>query len=94
MMVLPFMLIDMKVFEKLRAPWFAEPPLFMMPGGDPEDKGIMPEDEYFCHNALEAGYDIWCDVDLSLHIGHHGSKTYYIGRREVTRTVEEKEEAA
>ena len=69
---LPFMLIDLKVFEKLRAPWFAEPPT--------EDGGLVAEDEYFCDAALAAGYDIWCDTKLSLEMGHIGSKIYYIGK--------------
>lgn len=77
---MPFMLVNMKVFEKLRAPWFAEPPRFMMLGENQEDEGIMPEDEYFCQAALKAEFDIWCDIELSMHMGHRGSKTYYIAK--------------
>lgn len=72
------MLIKMHVFEKLRAPWFAEPPRFMLEGEDPNDPGLMPEDEYFCWNAIKAGFDIYCDPELSMNIGHRGAKTYYI----------------
>jgi hypothetical protein len=75
-MGLPFMLIKMSVFEKLPAPWFAEPPQNMM--GKLDDPGLMPEDEFFCHNAIKAGFDIWCDISLSMDIGHRGAKTFYI----------------
>lgn len=81
---LPFMLVKMEVFEKLRAPWFAEPPRFMMniEGESEDDPGLMPEDEYFCYTALRAGYDVWCDIELSMEIGHRGAKTYTIMKPE------------
>lgn len=69
MVGLPFMLIDMKVFDNLAEPYFAEPIL---------GKNLIPEDEYFCIKAREAGYRIWCDAALSLEIGHVGTKVYYI----------------
>lgn len=67
------MLIKMSVFDKLKKPYFCEPPNSML-----KDDGIMAEDEYFCHNVIKAGIDIWCDPELSVHIGHRGAKTYYI----------------
>lgn len=70
------MLIKMSVFDRLKKPYFCEPPNWMM--SKPTDEGIMPEDEYFCHSAIEAGLDIYCDMKLSMNIGHRGSKTYYI----------------
>lgn len=73
----PLMLIKMSVFNKLRAPWFAEPPRYMVEN-DISDTSLMAEDEYFCHTAIAAGLNIWCDVGLSMEIGHRGAKTYYI----------------
>lgn len=80
-MGLPFMLVKIEVFNKLRQPWFAEPPWWMM--GIPEkkdDPGIVPEDEYFCIRALQANYDIYCDIELSMNMGHRGAKTFKIMR--------------
>jgi hypothetical protein len=74
----PFMLIKMEVFEKLRRPWFADPPRWMM---EPENQiadTIMAEDEYFCLSARRAGYDVMCDMELSMEIGHIGTKEYMI----------------
>lgn len=85
---LPFMLTSMKVFDKLDesglAPnnsYFAEPPRWMMRKNGWEIDGedaLAGEDEYFCYLALKAGFDIWCDMELSMQIGHVGSKVYYI----------------
>lgn len=72
------MLIKMSVFDKLKKPYFCEPPNWMM--DKPTDDGIMPEDEYFCQAAIKAEIDIYCDTQLSMYIGHRGSKTYYIGQ--------------
>lgn len=73
----PFMLIKMEVFEKLRRPWFADPPRWMM---EPEQNSdaIMAEDEFFCLTARRAGYDVMCDMELSMEIGHIGTKEYFI----------------
>lgn len=69
MVGLPLMLIKMSVFDKLEEPYFAEPIL---------GKNLIPEDEYFCIKAREAGFQIWCDVQLSMKIGHVGTAVYYI----------------
>lgn len=70
--------------------YFAEPPRWMMrkmgslneyskydwniSGND----GLVGEDEYWCHLVQQAGFDIWCDMELSMQIGHVGAKVYYI----------------
>lgn len=72
---MPLMLIDMKVFDKLEKPYFAEPP------GDSGD--IIPEDAYFCTKVRDAGYKIWCDMDLSTQIGHVGTKVYQVKTSDV-----------
>ncbi len=84
----PFMLTRMSVFDKLdelgMAPdkcYFAEPPRSMMRqlGWDLQGTdALMGEDEYWCELVLKAGFDIWCDMELSMQIGHIGSKVYYI----------------
>ncbi len=66
------------------APWFAEPPVKMMKQSYPELKLDQPDDEllgediYFCIMAKKAGYELWCDMDLSLQVGHIGSTVNYI----------------
>ena len=70
---LPLALIKLDVFKKLTKPYFAEPPLGEFPDG---------EDLYFCRNVRAAGYQIWCDIDISKQLGHIGSKVYYIDRAE------------
>jgi hypothetical protein len=67
---MPFMLVKTSVFDQLKKPYFAEP---VDESGD-----LIPEDNYFCMKALEAGFDIWCDLGLSMNIGHLGVKEYKI----------------
>lgn len=84
----PFMLTSMKVFDQIDrlelAPdgaYFAEPPRWMMRklGWNIEgEDSLVGEDEYWCQLAMKAGFDIWCDMELSMQIGHVGTKTYYI----------------
>lgn len=66
---LPFMLIKMSVFDKIQKPYFAEPEM----GDD-----LIPEDAYFCHKVKSAGFKIFCDLALSLNMGHLGFKEYKI----------------
>lgn len=82
----PFMLTKMSVFDKIKRPYFAEPPRRLL--GVFEGKeylsaeemyhDVMPEDEYFCWQCREAGMDIWCDMNLTMEIGHIGLTTYYV----------------
>lgn len=81
-----FMLIKMDVFDKIPAPWFAEPPRNMMfkelsleEQGLPE---LVGEDEFFCTHARQAGYEVLCDMVLSMEMGHIGSKPFFIERPE------------
>lgn len=62
-----FMLIDLKVFEKIKEPWFF---------WKTNDKGevLEGEDYWFCRRAKEEGFQVWCD--LSVPIGHIGDKIY------------------
>jgi len=89
---LPFMLIKMSVFDKLDelglAPdhtYFAEPPRWMMRKQGWDIEGIdelVAEDEYFCYLVQKAGFDIWCDMGLSMEIGHIGPQINYIEQQE------------
>ncbi len=97
---LPFMLTKMTVFDRLDELglvkdqcYFAEPPRWMMKEEgwitDSPDP-LVGEDEYFCKLVLDAGFDIWCDMELSMQIGHVGSKIYYIENPEPPKaTVDE-----
>lgn len=58
------MLVKTSVFRQLKRPWFferwdydAQPP-------------FISEDFGFCEKAREAGITLWCDLDLSTHMGH------------------------
>lgn len=84
---LPFMLTSMSVFDKMEKPYFAEPPreLMVKEYGDEAaypyenlDQYVMPEDEYFCFKVRQAGFDIWCDMELTMEIGHIGSEVFYV----------------
>lgn len=60
-------LIDMKVFKKVKKPWFK-----FITGKD--GQVIHGEDGYFCEQAKKKGIDIWCDPTIP--IGHIGLFTY------------------
>lgn len=82
----PFMLTKMSVFDKLKRPYFAEPPrrlIGVFEGKEfmsAEDMlyDVMPEDEYFCWQARQAGFEILCDMELTMEIGHIGTTIYYV----------------
>lgn len=80
----PFMLTSMSVFDKMDemglakdGSYFAEPPRWMVSdiGGD---ETLVGEDEYWCYLARKAGYEILCDMELSMEIGHAGLEVFYI----------------
>ena len=57
-----FMLINTKVFKKLKYPYFE--------ATIDKDGNHTTEDVDFCQKVHKAGYDIWCDSDIPLgHIG-------------------------
>lgn len=57
------MLIDMRVFAKLKKPYF-------MMVSDLKAGIEYGEDVVFCDRARNAGFTIWCDVDLSMDLTH------------------------
>lgn len=58
-----FMLINLKVFEKLKHPWFFWEVNTL-------GETVTGEDFWFCSRAREKGFKVW--VDKSLKIGHLG----------------------
>ncbi len=70
--------------EKGKIPYFAEPPRWMVPDiylDHDNDDELVGEDEYFCHYARKAGFEILCDEELSMTIGHIGTTIYYISNQ-------------
>jgi len=61
------MLIRTALFAKIPKPWFNT-----IADGD----HILGEDYYFCEQVRRAGFDVWCDGDLSRDIGHIGQTVY------------------
>ena len=64
-----WVLIKKGVFEKMEYPWFA-PKLISM-GKDVQD--VCSEDVAFCHDAKQAGFDIW--LDPTCRVGHEKTLT-------------------
>jgi hypothetical protein len=74
-----FMLIKMEVFDKLRLPYYADPPRYLVEKDpDPSLPELIAEDEYFCMTARKAGFDVLCDMKLSKELGHIGSTIFFI----------------
>lgn len=61
------LLIRLGVFDKLSAPYF---------NLETEGGQLRGEDYYFCEHARAAGFELWCDGDLSSQLGHIGQKIY------------------
>ncbi len=61
------LMIDMSVFSRLAKPWFST---------RIDGEKLLGEDYYFCERAAEAGFEIWCDGDLSREVGHIGQSVY------------------
>jgi hypothetical protein len=61
------LLLRLDIFDKLQKPWF---------NTRAEGEKILGEDYYFCERAREAGFEIWCDGDLSRELAHIGQKAY------------------
>lgn len=66
------MLIDLSIFEQLKAPYFNFE-------WNDATKKLIGEDYYFCRNLNRKNIPIIIDHDISQHIGHVGSYTYGLG---------------
>jgi len=69
------MLVKRSVYQSIAPPWF---PLTWHEATD----SWHGEDMGFCTKAIDAGYDIWVDIDLSLKIGHLGQKEFLLDRED------------
>lgn len=63
------LLIDMKIFDKLKKPYFREV-------ADEVNGRVMGEDYTFSRMARDLGFTLWCDLDLSRQIGHIGQQVF------------------
>jgi len=61
------LLIRLGVFNALAKPYFN-----LVAEGDQ----LRGEDYYFCEKARAAGFELWCDGDLSSQLGHIGQKIH------------------
>lgn len=66
------------IYRKLPYPWF-----------NATSDRTQPRDEvYFCREAREAGYEIWCDHDLTFQVGHIGEQVVPWFSKEQLKPVE------
>jgi hypothetical protein len=61
------LMLRLSIFDRLSKPWF---------NTRVEGEKIVGEDYYFCERATAAGFEIWCDGDLSRELGHIGQKVF------------------
>lgn len=71
-MPIGFSLINIEVFRCISRPWF--PVIY-----SEVDDEFVSEDYGFCDLAREAGYELWCDLDLSHQLTHIGSQAWWWG---------------
>ena len=71
-----FMLIKMKVFDKIELPYFL--------------MAEMGEDEYFCLKAKQAGFRVY--VDTAVQVGHDGDYVYTVDDYLACKFAREREE--
>ena len=64
-----WVMIQKGVFEKLPYPWFA-PKMQVFESGAVQD--MCGEDVSFCLDAIEEGYEIWCDPRIR--VGHEKTR--------------------
>jgi choline kinase len=63
------LLLDAKVFEKMKKPYFKY---------EYDGETFLGEDYYFGKEAKRLGYKCYCHTKLSPKIGHTGDKTYFV----------------
>lgn len=69
-----FLLINADVFRKMTDPERERQLWFHEDYSDTGPDGVMSEDYVFCRSARAAGYQIWCDLDLTGQITHIGEQ--------------------
>jgi hypothetical protein len=68
-----FCLVKRSVYETMAAPWYRHSYADDLKCARNPD-GAIGEDAYFSVQAMAAGFDIWCDTELTKEIGHVGTK--------------------
>lgn len=81
----PMMLTKMKIFDAMQRPYFAEPPRHLVPEIDVRKDELVNEDEFFCHYARKAGFEVYCDMALSMEIGHIRTEVAYLKTEMTTK---------
>lgn len=74
------LLIRRTVFDQFPKPWFRF-------GHDEKSGTMIGEDILFCLEARRKGFQIWCDVDLTLELGHMGTAVYRIPGEEEAKAA-------
>ena len=68
------LLVKRHVYETLESPWYRETSDPARAGTDSNDPdnvdGDISEDVYFCRTAQKAGFELWCDLDLTYEVRH------------------------
>ncbi len=77
------MLIEAQVFEKMSLPFFQ----FTQIGQ--QGMKTETEDVFFCHKAIEAGFDIVIDHDLSKEIGHIGDWEFTCAMSDIAQSAKQ-----
>lgn len=72
------MLIRTAILKKIPDPWFKFE-------WNTDTKNYSGEDIFFCKTAIEHGYQIFVDADLSNELAHYGTKAYLIGETDEYR---------
>ncbi len=55
-------LVNMEVYRRLPPPWYKL------------DEDGLRDDYYFSQAARDAGFEVWCDMDLTLKVRHRGEQ--------------------
>ena len=81
------MLVDMAVYKKMTAPWFAL-------GYVPSVNDFVGEDVFFCQKATLSGFPVLVDHDLSKEIVHLGEFPYQFTHTILARAAAERQAGA
>jgi hypothetical protein len=63
------LLIRMDCFDKIEKPYFRH---------EVSEDRMIGEDILFCRTMVDMGVEIWCDMDLSMHLKHLGQQAFTI----------------
>lgn len=71
------LLVKMSVFDHIRRPYFF---FGLREYDDKEEKAVFGEDYVFSLKVLQAGYELWFDMDVTKKIKHVGQLPYKLGQ--------------